>query len=211
MLVNTNQVNRERYQAVILPGGAVLSVSALEKLKAYWDAGGTIIATSLLPSRSAEFGRDDDVRRLVSEMFGKATGENGEPAIHRNGAGGQAIFLARPSSESLATTLNRLNLKPDVAFPGLSSPTSGNGLFGYIHRVRDGKDIYYFGNSSDTPIDATVELRGRLRRPESWNPHSGHVTPVRDVEYRDTESGALTVLRMSIPPVSSLAIVGVQR
>lgn len=207
-LERANEVNREQYRAVILPGGAVISVAALKKLKAFWDAGGTVIATSLLPSQSAEFGHDDEVRQLVADMFGDSAGEVG--SVRLNDAGGQATFLRSPSVAALASTLSRLQLEPDVEFLQESSPTSGNGVFGYIHRVRDGKDIYYFGNSSDTPIDTPVELRGRLVRLESWDPHSGHIERIRDVEYRNGPNGPNTVFRLSVRPISSLAIVGIR-
>jgi len=216
-LVLTNRINSEQFRAVILPGGAVISVSALQKLKAFWDAGGTVIATSLLPDQSAEFGQDEEIRKLVAAMFGEpsSTGDprsvQWEPSIRRNEAGGQAVFLPVPSAVILGSTLDRLGVVPDVAFRGNPTPTSGNGTFGYIHRVRDGKDIYYFGNSSDTPIDTSVSLRGRLARTELWNPHNGRVTPIRDAEYLEGQSGPLTTFRLSIPPVSSMAVVGVQR
>lgn len=207
-LVMENKVNREQYRAIVMPGGAVLSVAALRKIKAFWDAGGTVIATSLLPSHSAEFGKDAEVRQLVAAMFGDAPGKGEEPAIHRNAAGGQAVFLAKPSVELLGATLNRLKLSPDVAFRGNPAPTSGNGVFGYIHRQRDGKDIYYFGNSSDTPIDTVVTVRGRISGVQLWNPHDGSVKAVRDVRYRNGPDGTFTEFPLAVAPVSSMAAIG---
>ena len=216
-LVLKNRINNQQFRAVILPGSAVISVSALRKLKAYWDAGGTVIATSLLPYQSAEFAQDEEIRKLVAAMFGEPGGVGDasrvqvDPSIRRNEAGGQAAFLPDPSAVILGSTLDRLGVVPDVAFRDNPTPTSGNGTFGYIHRVRDGKDIYYFGNSTDTPIDTSVSLRGRLARPELWNPHDGHSTPIRDAEYLEGQSGPRTTFQLSIPPVSSVAVVGVQR
>ena len=216
-LVLANRINREQFRAVVLPGGAVISVSALRKLKAYWDAGGTIIATSLLPHQSAEFGQDEEIRKLVAAMFGEhgsasdTSSVQAELPIRRNDAGGQAVFLPNPNAAILGSLLDRLGMVPDVTFRDNPTPTSGNGTFGYMHRVRGGKDIYYFGNSSDTAIDTIVSLRGRLGRPELWNPHTGQVSPVRGAEYLDGPSGPVTTFRLSIPPVSSMAVVGVQR
>ena len=205
-----NRVNREQFRVLLLPGGDVLSLAALEKIKAFWDAGGTVIATSLLPSRSAEFGKDEDVRRLVAAMFGTGPAV-ADGSIHRNGAGGQALFVPRPSTEALGTALDLLKMAPDVAFEGNPAPTSGNGVFGYTHRVRDGKDIYYFGNSSDTPVNTLVTLRGRIAHPQYWNPHDGSVRVVRDVRYRNGPQGVLTEFPLSVPAVSSIAVVGGHR
>ncbi|MFC4312027.1 glycosyl hydrolase [Steroidobacter flavus] len=207
-LVMQNKMNRESYRVVILPGGEVLSVAALEKIKAFYDAGGTVVATSLLPKRSAEFGADARVKELVAAIFGDTPGDAREPEIRRNTAGGQAVFLAQPSAALLAATFDRLELHPDVAFHDNPTPSSGNGVFGYIHRQRDGKDIYYFGNSSDTPVETIVSLRGRLSRLQLWNPHDGKVTDVSGIKYRSMSGGTVTEFRLSVPAVSSVAIVG---
>lgn len=213
-LLLENKVNREEYRAVILPGGSVISVATLGKLKSFWEAGGTIIATSLLPDRSAEFGRDNEVRALVTTMFGTPDERSfapGRPNIRRSAAGGQAMFLPHPSADDLSSALEVLQVVPDISFARNPAPTRGNGTFGYIHRVRDGKDIYYLGNSSDDQIDTQVTLRGRLSRIELWDPHTGRVTPVRDIQFHRGAAGPLTSFRVVVPPVSSVAIVGFQR
>lgn len=207
----TNKVNFQRYRVLVMPGGDVLSLAALEKVKAFWDAGGVVIATSLLPTRSAEFGKDAEVRKLVEAMFGQTNAGNGEPQIRQSAAGGRAVFIARPSVDALGATLDRLDIAPDVALRGRPTPTTGNGVLGYTHRVRDGKSIYYFGNSSETPIDTMVALRGHVVRPQLWNPHDGSVTPIRDVRYRSRPGGGVTEFRLAIAPVSSIAVVARER
>ena len=46
------------------------------------------------------------------------------------------------------------------------------GKFNYIHKIKDGKHIYFFSNSSDETVSTTVFLRGKLQ-PEKWNPYNG--------------------------------------
>lgn len=135
----------------------------------------------------------------------------GEPEIRRNAAGGQAVFLRTPSEETLGVTLDRLKLTPDVALQAPPTPLAGNGVLGYTHRMRAGKHIYYFGNSSDTAIDTTVTLRGRVVRPELWNPHGGRVTPTRDVKYRTDANGTVRQFRLAVAPISSMAVVARER
>jgi hypothetical protein len=65
-----NKINWEEYPTVLIPGGKVISWSNLQKIKMFHDAGGKIIATSMLPNRSMESGHDADVQQTIQEMFG---------------------------------------------------------------------------------------------------------------------------------------------
>src|SRR6185369_10841842 len=49
-----------------------------------------------------------------------------------------------------------------------------DGALTYIHKVKNGRDIYFFSNSSPRAIDTKVVLRGR-KTLGTWNPHSGTV------------------------------------
>jgi len=57
-LVLNNAVNRERYDVLFVPGADTLSLAAAQKIHDFWAAGGTVIATGCLPSKSAELGHD---------------------------------------------------------------------------------------------------------------------------------------------------------
>lgn len=207
-LVMQNRVNREQYRVLVLPGGDVISVSALRKIRQFWEAGGAVVATSLLPTRSAEFGQDAEVRAIVSAMFGaNGMSDAADPAIHTSSGGGRALFLRQPSEAALGRAFDRLGIPADVSLAG-PVPTAGGGVVGYTHRVRDGRHIYYFGNSSDAAVDATVTLRGHLSRPQLWNPHDGKVMAIRDVRYRKGPHGEVTEFRLKIAPVSAMAVVG---
>lgn len=213
-LVMANKVNQEDYRVVVMPGGEVLSVKALKKIRQFYDAGGAVIATSLLPSRSAEFGQDAEVRSIISEMFGSTaeqTTPSGAPQIRRSAGGGQAVFIRHPDPATLESVMTRLGLTPDVSFQGNPAPTSGNGVFGYLHKQKEGKDIYFFGNSSDEPIDTVVTLRGRLERPQLWNPHNGMIVPAGNVSYRKTPAGDLTEIGLKVGPISSVFVIGSNR
>jgi hypothetical protein len=203
-----NKINREQFKVVLVPGGEVVSVAALAKIKAFWDAGGAVIATSKLPSRSAEFGQDAKIAALVTAMFGGQDVAAG--AIHRNGAGGRAVFIAQPSPERLGQALDALKLEPDVRF---DSPilTKGVGVFGYTHRRRDGRDVYYFGNSSDAAVQTQVSVRGRLDKAAFWNPHDGKTSPISDLRHLNGPDGPVTQFSMRVDGLSSLAVVGTQR
>ncbi len=65
----SNTLNPERFGVFIMPGHRTIQWSNLQKIKAFYDAGGKVIATRMLPGKSAEFGHDDDVVRTIAAMF----------------------------------------------------------------------------------------------------------------------------------------------
>lgn len=203
-LVLDNRVNRESYRAVILPGGEVISVRALRKLKAVYDAGGVVIATSRLPSRSAEFRRDPEVRRMVAEMFGPEPGAG----VRRSRAGGQSLFLRDPSVSALRQAFDRLQVSADVEIEGHPTPTGGNGVFSYIHKARGGAEVYFFGNSSSEPIRSHVLLRGRFEL-ERWDPHTGTARAPISVEHVTRRGETYTRAPLQVGALSSMILVAV--
>lgn len=186
---------------MILPGGEVIELAALQKLKAFWDAGGTVIATTELPSRSAEFGKAAEVRALVGAMFGRP----GE--VRRNRAGGATLFVANPDPAALKQALARLAPPPDVAFAGDPHPRSGNGELAYIHKVKGGRDIVFIANSSDDRVDTTVSLRGAFAL-ELWDPYTGKTRPAPGARVVGTGAHARTEAPVSLDGDRSLFLVG---
>lgn len=208
-LVLDNKVNRESYSLVILPGGEVLSVGAARKLKAFYDGGGAVLATSRLPYRSAEFGRDAEVRRIISQIFGvdPANRLEGDLAVRRNRAGGRAMFLREPDERSLDAALDGLQILPDVDIEPDPTPPADGGVFSYIHKTRGPAEVYFFGNSSVEPVETAVAVRGRLRL-ESWDPHTGARRPVSDAAYVQREGTTYTRTRIRVDGLRSLFLVG---
>jgi hypothetical protein len=209
------EVNHQRYQALILPGARVIDLDVLERIVKLVANGGTVIATSMLPSKASalvdehQTGENDrHVRLLVSGLFGiDPAGDlpSGAPVVRADPSGGRTAFVPHPDVDSLGNVLDRLGLAPDVQFEGQPRPRSGTGRFGYIHKVHGDQHVYYFGNSSDDVIDTTVELRVLLDL-ETWNLKTGGIERVRDVRH-DPER-LTTRLPLRVDPVSAACLVG---
>jgi hypothetical protein len=209
------EINGQRYQAIILPGARVINIEVLERIRELVASGGTVIATSMLPSKASALAdeehtatNDRGVRQLIRSLFGidpAGPMPTGSPVIHPDPSGGRAAFIPHPDVESLDDVLDRLGLTPDVRFGGQPRPTSGSGRFGYIHKVRGDQHIYYFGNSSDEAIETVVELRG-LFDLEAWHLTTGSIERARDT-HRDPES-VVTTFPLRIGPVSAVCVVG---
>lgn len=227
-LILDNKVNREEYRVVILPGGDTVNLGVAKKLQAFYRAGGKIIATSKLPTKSAELGKDAEVVAIMDEIFGMPqrapmTAELRSSTdyfkiwfANPNQAGGNGMFLPRLDGTMLEDALLRLNPIPDVAY--MSPNAQGNlvrtppalplktfrdydGNLSYIHKVKDGKDIYFFANSTNNPVDTQVVLRG-ARKLAMWEPHTGERSTV---EAKLTEGeAATTTLQLKLPSLKSV-------
>jgi len=202
-MILDNRTERQSYGVLILPGGEVISTGVLRKLKAFYEGGGTVLATTALPTRSAEFGQDAEVRELVRAIFGATPGAG---IARRNRNGGAALFIANPTPDALRTALARWGPPADVAFAGDPHPRAGNGELAYIHKVKAGRDIVFIANSSDEPVDTTVSLRGAGAF-ELWDPYTGETHPV-GAQVERAPGGRRTDVPIRLAAGRSLFLVG---
>jgi len=194
-----NAENFQDYKLIIVPGGKTISLKTLQKIKKFYDVGGKVIFTSLLPSKSAEIGKDNEVVKIISEMLGSSN--TSVPKTNENG--GKAIFIAKVSTDVLAKTLADCMPNADVVFASNPIIKSELGVFSYLHKVKYGRDIYYFANSSDDTIDTEVLLRGKLRL-DNVNPHNGLIDTMNNVSYLQQNGETYTKCRLVLKPVSSV-------
>ena len=196
-----NAASRQTYRVLIVPGSKTIAASNLAKIKQFYDQGGKVIATTQLPHRSAEFGQDDKVRAAIRAILGVDPRQpvTGELAAS-NARGGKAYFLPKPSAESLSRVLDDALAVWDVKFVGTPKPAGGN--LSYLHKIREGRGLWFFANSSDTAVDVPVTLRGR-HEVEAWDPHTGAITPAA-VSHAVDSGQEVTRLRLLLPPVRSV-------
>ena len=90
--------------------------------------------------------------------------------------------------------------------PLLKKGPDYDGALTYIHKIKFGKDIYFFANSTDKDVDTKVILRGK-KALSIWNPHTGEMRPP---EASAGEAGGqpVTTVRLALPATSSLFYVG---
>jgi hypothetical protein len=77
-----------------------------------------------------------------------------------------------------------------------------DGALTCIHKVKDGHDNYFFANSTDSSVDATVVLRG-AKRLSKWDPHTGQPEPV-EISPASTDDSGVTTVRPSLEAVKSV-------
>ena len=204
-----NEENEQQYKVLILPGSKVISYKTLEKVKRFYELGGVVIATTMLPTKSTEMGQDQKVIDAIQEIFGlnSLVQDTSQILRHSNENGGQAVFIPRSDQEGLSRVLNEL-LVSDIQFSPNPNLSTDVGSFNYIHKIKDGKHIYYFTNSSDEVIETEVILKGKLNL-ENWDPHTGTTASLLNVTYFEEAGQTFTKCKLELAPVKSIFWVGV--
>jgi hypothetical protein len=218
-LVLDNPINRESYRVLIIPGGKVMSVDTAKQIKAFYDAGGTVIATKVLPDTAVEKGQDAAIRQMVGDVFGfpqdgpitarmtRGSDELVIPYLKQNQNGGRAYFMPNYTLAALQTVLKQSNPVADVAIDLPPTPVKivpdYAGSLTYIHKVKDGREIYFFANSTDEPIDTTVTLRGNVNL-SIWDPMDGTTHKIEATHATAESNQALTTVPLKLRPVSAL-------
>ena len=200
-----NKENFQEYKTMMISGCNTISYKTLEKLKAFYEHGGTLISTTQLPHKSAELGADEKVIALIKDIFGVNPLETDTVSIltSENSKGGKAIFIPRPSKENLQVALSAI--PADVHFEP-NPPSVEFGKFSYIHKIKDGINFWYFANSSDEPIETDVFLKGKHVL-EEWNPHNGLNSEIKELEYISENGVVYTKFKLRLKAVKSVFVV----
>ncbi len=212
-LVLENKENREEFALLIIPGGAVISVAAALKILEFHKRGGIVVGTRKLPSLSADAGKNAQVQKAISQVFGIGTEQwlRGEVPVDAalgfyRSVSGKSYFLPECSSQVLARVFEQAHPLRDVAFAEpmwpLQEGKNYSGALTYIHKVKNGRQIYFFANSSQRAVSTTVTLRGGFNL-DVWNPHTGS-RAAAESERTTVAGGATTTIHLVLPPVSSL-------
>lgn len=202
-LVLPNRIHPGRFSILILPGHQTISWSSLKKIQAFYDQGGSVIATGQLPSKSAEFGHNEDVQRAIDTLFGDARAPRGTPFVtRRNPRGGCAIRLAKLNADALRGALDLARPDYDVAFvPGAA--------LRYIHKSANGQHVFFFANLNPQLVESMVTLRGWYQL-QQWDPHTGRIGSA-DCRYITRKGADFTEVRLKLPHLKSAFLVSTSK
>jgi hypothetical protein len=205
-----NTENSQTYRALVLTGCHIISHKTLAKVKAFNEQGGLVVATTQLPFKSAEIGEDQRVLDLVQGLFGIDPLDKKlqqDKHVHLNKKGGVAVFVPKPDRANLTEVFDEHMPLADVAFVPAPELPAGPSHLSYIHKIKDGRDIFYFANSSDMAIETDILIRGH-RNLEAWNPHTGTIDPRIKGEHVKRHGEDVTRFPLTLRPVTSLFLVG---
>jgi hypothetical protein len=193
-----NQNNTEDYSVIIVPSCKTISISNLKKIVDFYKMGGTVIFTTQLPSKSAEPAKDSEVTKLVNSIF--TSGEADDGTIYSNLKSGKACYLSCPDGRKLRDVLRKCIDNWDVDYPMISD-------LQYIHKVLDGRNIYYFANLGGSQVSTTISLRGKFNL-EEWDPHTGSIRrAIAETESGNTADMSSTRIKIALMPYHSFFLI----
>ena len=129
----------------------------------------------------------------------------GRDRIVRKEGKGTLLFLPNTTAESLAAAFTDLQIPADVCFEEGTVPESSVGFVNYLHKQKEGKEIFYFTNTTDKEVNGNVSLRGEWKELQLWNPQTGNIESIKA-----QTDGSRTTIQLSLPAVSSTFVIAHQ-
>ena len=201
-------IKGEKYEMLLLPPCTHIKAKTLEKMEAFVAAGGKLAGDALLPYKCIE-GQAPDLAQRIEKLFGidpaalrSSFLTSQDPMQHltvrKVGAGTVAFvdglgFKAVPEEADRMNVLNRLVracITPELEID--------NDEVFYLHRVKDGTDIFFIINPVETPADITVTWQG-IHTPEIWDLETGDIRTAPVYDWVDGK----TRVRLHLEPYGS--------
>ncbi|MGH9453343.1 MAG: glycosyl hydrolase [Terriglobia bacterium] len=192
-------LGHEDYEWVVLPGVDAIPFPVARRLLEFYESGGTAVSlgpgsriemqpgmTSAeilprVPIRSADGRQDDEVKKIVSRIWGDQGSGRGHAHV--------------TTYKDIAALLYSLDVHDVWIDPNLT-------WLQYYHRRLSGQDIYFFNNEGED-VSTTVRLRGARGIPEFWDPVTGKISQAPCYSSRQNE----ICLRLDLRRYESLFVV----
>jgi len=195
-------LQQEQYKVLVVPAAEVIPYAILEKAKAFYEAGGVVIGYGMLPSKSATPGKSAaDMARLTTSIWGAAPSA-GSSVCRTNPSGGRSYFLpAKPTVEELQAVLTGdAGIRPTLEV--LEGETDG--WLHVLHRVKEGRDIFFVANQHHDGPTKTFRLRAHADGvPECWDAVRNET---RSLSYERVAKGRVE-FSLTLDPMESVLVV----
>jgi hypothetical protein len=201
LLKLNNKNNYEEYRMLIVPWNNTIHITNLDKIKEFASNGGTVLFVGAIPRQSAESGMNSVVRTRTDEIMKYGTVYHIEDPNPENMKAFLAEHLPEPIINVESITVVAKEDEDHKSWPDSFRDTDY--AYNYIHKVKDGKDFFFFGNPTDYNLTANISFRKeRKSKPELWNPHTGRI---EELPHK-IEAGRISVT-LSLDKINSRFIV----
>ena len=202
------RIRDEAFSVLILPPVTHLKNETFLLIERFVKAGGTVIADTLLPYEFLEVEKNGAVKQ-VKHLFGvdpekvfEEFNDGGPSAVRvvQKKRKGKTFFLkgkglTHGGGGKVLERVLRASVQPDVTI-------SHEDVF-YLHRQKDGHDIYFLVNTSQQSLSDVQVTFERVGQPELWDATTGAIT---SLQVYDVVNGRLS-LTLNFPPAESRIVV----
>jgi hypothetical protein len=143
-----NRIQYNSFRTLIIPAVTTVSLSNLEKIQTFVQAGGNVIFVSQLPGKATRASDDGKAAAIVKQL-----------SEHEN-----VFFVDRPDPAGLKAALSKT--RSSLTF-------TGDMRLRNVHKILHGRNVWFFANPELVAKSAEIEVEGEYRL-ECWNPHSGN-------------------------------------
>lgn len=200
-------IQGEKYEMLMLPPCTHIKAKTLAKMEEFVEAGGKLGGDALLPCRVIE-GDAPDIRQRIKALFGidpeelrtafLETEEKGQELLERTNGKGKTIFVSGQGFKAndgcgglqMLDKAMRACVTPEIEI-------DSEEVF-YLHRIKDGRDIFFLINPVDESADITITWIGE-HTPEIWNLETGAIDKAKVYRIQDGK----TYLQVHMEPFGS--------
>ncbi|MDR3095263.1 MAG: hypothetical protein LBU62_11585 [Bacteroidales bacterium] len=176
-LLLDNKTQYNSFSTLVIPSSSTISLSNLEKIRAFVNVGGRVIFTGRMPSKATITADNDKAKALLQEL---STNK-------------QVTLVEKPTPA---------RLKAALSAGDCSLTFTGNAAMRNVHKILNGKNLWFFANPELTAKTVAVELSGKYDL-EVWNPHTGTVKQ----EIKTVRKNGKTSFQLSLDGVQSVFVV----
>ncbi|TAH73691.1 MAG: hypothetical protein EWM47_02775 [Anaerolineaceae bacterium] len=197
-------IQGEKYEMLMLPPCTHIKSTTLDIMEKFVAAGGKLGGDALLPYHCVE-GQCDDMEGRLEKLFGKnplalkqefLQSDDKELSLTVNNHGsGKVVFV---SGQGFAKCDGMETLKEQMlACIEPEIEIDSEEVF-YLHRVKDGRDLFFLINPVEQGADIQVTFTGEYQ-PEIWDLESGEIHKVLVYNVADGK----TTLSLTMQPYGS--------
>ncbi len=176
------------YKVLVLPGVDRLPPETLEKITAFAQRGGIVVATRRLPATAPGLSRAAEISSRIKEL--SQTLFHGQVAT--------AHFVE--NEQELGAQLKQW-AQPDF----VTTPATPE--IGFVHRHLENGDVYFVANTSNRAQNVAALFRDSAAHAETWDPFTGKAAGVADPKQvrLDLQPYESRIIFFSNTPLSPVA------
>jgi hypothetical protein len=180
-------IRDEEYELLILPHLTHIKKTSFDFIRKFADKGGKILADTIIPFELLETEKNG-VAKEMTNLFGYNPDDlmkqfRGEAKAKKLNNGKNNIYFLNAkgySSEKKEKELDKIirnAIVPDVTI-------SHEDVF-YLHRIKDGYDLYFITNTSQKKIGEVEVSFEKVAQPELWDFNTGEIRPLHVFQVRN--------------------------